>query len=181
MLLLSTLLTKSNQYLETLASYKQLSRWTKLADRTLKGLIKSLVEAGWLKYHRGSTGFSNVYQIQTAKLRPHAKFFIPETQNEVSRYQHGRRELTAEVLAFNTKSRPRVLTESEDISILEPGTYFVKPDDSEVYLLRYEGDKLVVRSMRELSDYDRAYTSRIRGFFKEDHTVNDIDPSSLPY
>lgn len=165
-LLLNTILSRANEHLETVASYEQLHQWTKVGVRTLKNLVGELVDKGWLTYERGnSLGYSNVYQIAVSKLSPHAKYYLPDAQSKVGKYKDGRREHKAQSLEFNTKNRPRVLREGEDISILEAGTYFVKPNDDKVYLMREDGCRRYAVSMDELNDYDRAYASRVeRGF-----------------
>lgn len=178
-LLLNIILSKANQHLETIASYEQLTKWTSVAERTLKNLVKELVAKGWLTYKKGNTGYANVYQIAVSKLHPYAKYFIPDTQSTVCKYKDGMRERKAQSLEFNTKNRPRVLREDEDISILEPGTYFVKPNDSKVYLVRDEGHNLYAISLDTLSDFDRAYESRVKRDFKHDVVLTDDELSAL--
>ena len=179
-LLLITILSRANEHLETIASYEQLHQWTKVGERTLKSLVGELVGKGWLTYERGnSRGFSNVYQIAASKLRPYAKYYLPDTQSKVSEYKEGRRERRAQSLEFNTKNRPRVLREDEDISILEEGTYFVKPNDNKVYLVREDGCHRYAVSMDALSDFERAYAARIEHDFAAPFVLSEEELQAL--
>ncbi|PWI34668.1 hypothetical protein DI392_06100 [Vibrio albus] len=178
-LLLTTILSKTNKDLEAVASYEQLAKWTMIGERTLKSLVKGLVDEGWLTYQKGNTGYANVYQIALAKLRPHAKYYLPEAQSKVCKYKFGKRELKALSLEFNTKNRPRFLREDEDISILEAGTYFVKPNDSKVYLVRDDEKRRYAVSMDELSDFERAYASRIDNDFEMPVVLTDVELKAL--
>jgi len=159
-LLLTILLLNSNESLETIKTYEELVKLTHLTDRTLKSLVKHLVEVEWITYKKGNTGFANVYQLQVSKLANHSDLFIPKTQSPVCRYKKGKRSTDAESLGFNSKSRPRVLKEAEDVSLLEAGTYFTYPHDDKVHLLRDINGKRIVTCLDALSDAERVEAQR---------------------
>lgn len=181
MSVLLAIVTSMNVALECIASYEQLANWTSQSERAVRAQVKALCEGEWLTYSKGNTGYSNVYQVQTKKLRDYAHYYLPKTQSEVCKYKGYQRTNKHESLAYNTKARPYVLREDEDMSILEDGTYFTKPNDLSVYLMRDVGGCMVATDIKALSDYDRAYSSRREQLFDSLTREPLIMPEDVPY
>lgn len=140
---------KCNNQLEAIANYEELEAVTKLSKRTLSDALKRLVDTGWIKYVKGCTKYSNVYQIQYSKLRDFSCVFLPKTQAEPSTYLNRRRTIPIVEVGFNDLDHPVLLEEGEDPSMLLRGQYFKYHDRNEVY-------RVVVR------DYGRYYLNAKR-------------------
>ncbi|SEG46677.1 helix-turn-helix domain-containing protein [Vibrio hangzhouensis] len=179
MSVLVTILTHANGALECIASYEQLTQWTALSQRTVQTHVKALCDDGWLTYSKGNTGYANVYQVQVDRLCRYAKYYLPQSQSEVTKYKGHKRKTHYKSLGFNTKDRPYVLREDEDLSLVEDGTYFVRPNEQVVYLMRDLGGHMQAIDTRRLSDFDRAYKSRVQMSFETDKALVSLE--DVPY
>lgn len=147
----------SNKYLETYIPYEDLSKLTGIAERTLRTLVKSLVDSGWLDYFKGNSKYANAYQVKSSKLAPHARFYIAPKQSPLVPYKNGKRTKPAIHLGLNAISRPFILRERDDIEQLTEGTYFIVEGRGDVYLWMYTNQGGTAEPIYRVCEGDRIH------------------------